>query len=112
MASASGVDLIISASSLPLLPGVADLARAGFCSGGSVRNRQHLGEKLQIDESLEESLASICLDSETSGGLLLAVSPDRVDSLKSDLKAAGVAEYAIIGEVNAASAIPTVHIRD
>lgn len=111
MASASGVDLVISATSLPLLPGVADLAKAGFCSGGSVRNRQHLGEKLRLDDHLEEFLASLCLDSETSGGLLLAVSPDKVDSLTSDLKAAGVAECAIIGEVMAASAIPTVHIR-
>ena len=90
---------------------MADLAKAGFCSGGSVRNRQHLGEKLRLDDHLEEFLASLCLDSETSGGLLLAVSPDKVDSLTSDLKAAGVAECAIIGEVMAASAIPTVHIR-
>jgi selenide,water dikinase len=111
MALASGVDLVISAGSLPLLPGVAELARSGFCSGGSVRNRQHLGEKLQVEDGLEESLVSLCLDSETSGGLLLAVNADQVDAVVADLKAAGVSEHAVIGEARAASATPTVHIR-
>ena len=111
MALASGVDLLILANALPLLPGVADLAKAGFCSGGSVRNRQHLGEKLQVEDGIEESLVSLCLDSETSGGLLLAVAEERVDALINDLAAAGVAEHAIIGEVRASSATPTVHIQ-
>ena len=111
MALASGVDLVISAGALPLLPGVADLAKAGFCSGGSVRNRQHLGEKLAVEDGIEDSLVSLCLDSETSGGLLLSVSANEVDALRASLKAANVSEYAVIGEVVAASPTPTVHIR-
>lgn len=111
MALASGVDLVISAGALPLLPGVADLAKAGFCSGGSVRNRQYLGEKLAVEDGIEDSLISLCLDSETSGGLLLSVSANEVDALRDSLKAANVSEYAVIGEVVAASPTPTVHIR-
>ena len=111
MALASGVDLVISAGALPLLPGVADLAKAGFCSGGSVRNGQHLGEKLAVEDGIAEFLVSLCLDSETSGGLLLSVSANEVDALRASLKAANVTEYAVIGEVVAASPTPTVHIR-
>lgn len=111
MALASGVDLVISAGALPLLPGVADLAKAGFCSGGSVRNRQYLGEKLAVEDGIEDSLISLCLDSETSGGLLLSVSANEVDALRASLEAANVSEYAVIGEVVAASPTPTVHIR-
>ncbi len=112
MAQASGVDLVINAAALPLLPGAADLAKAGFCSGGSVRNRDHLGEKLQIAEGVDDSLVSLCLDSETSGGLLLAVSPENVDSLRAALQDSGSLERAVIGEVRAASEIPTVRIHD
>lgn len=111
MALASGVDLVISAGALPLLPGVADLAKAGFCSGGSVRNRQYLGEKLAVEDGIEDSLISLCLDSETSGGLLLSVSANEVNALRASLEAANVSEYAVIGEVVAASPTPTVHIR-
>ncbi len=111
MALASGVDLVISAGALPLLPGVADLAKAGFCSGGSVRNRQYLGEKLAVEDGIEDSLISLCLDSETSGGLLLSVSANEVDALRARVEAANVSEYAVIGEVVAASPTPTVHIR-
>lgn len=111
MALASNVDIFFHASKLPLLPGVADLAKAGYCSGGSGRNRAHLGDRLSVEQGIEESLISLCLDSETSGGLLIAIPEDRVDRLLSDLQdSAGVATHVVIGEVKASTGTPRVSI--
>jgi len=78
---ASGAGVTISASRLPLLPGTRELAEAGHWSGGMKRNRRHIdavfGQGLRIDPSIPGYLVSLLAESETSGGLLFSVAPDR-----------------------------------
>jgi selenide,water dikinase len=85
MIEASGAGLAISASRLPLLPEALDLAVAGQWSGGMKRNRRHVdalfGPRLQIDPGVPPALASLLFESETSGGLLFSVAPDRADTV-------------------------------
>ena len=85
MIEASGAGLAISASCLPLLPQALDLAAAGKFSGGMGRNRRHvetlLGQRLQIAADVPPALASLLFESETSGGLLFSVAPDRADTV-------------------------------
>jgi selenide, water dikinase len=87
MIEASGAGLAISASRLPLLPQALDLAAAGKFSGGMGRNRRHvetlLGQRLQIAADVPPALASLLFESETSGGLLFSVAPDRADTVMS-----------------------------
>jgi selenide, water dikinase len=85
MIEASGAGLAISAGRLPLLPEALDLAAAGRWSGGMARNRRHVeavfGSRLQISPEVPSALASLLFESETSGGLLFSVSPDRADAV-------------------------------
>jgi len=85
MIEASGAGLAISASRLPLLPEALDLAAAGKFSGGMGRNRRHVealfGSRLQIVADVPLALASLLFESETSGGLLFSVAPDRADTV-------------------------------
>ncbi len=85
MIEASGAGLAISASRLPLLPQALDLAAAGKFSGGMGRNRRHVetlfGARLQIAADVPLALASLLFESETSGGLLFSVAPNRADTV-------------------------------
>ena len=81
MIDASGAGLAVSAARLPLLPEALDLAAAGKFSGGMGRNRRHvearLGPRLHTSPEVPGPLASLLFESETSGGLLFSVAPDR-----------------------------------
>jgi selenide,water dikinase len=85
MIAASGAGLAITASKLPLLPGALDLAAAGRFSGGMGRNRGYVetlfGQRLQVAAGVPPALASLLFESETSGGLLFSVTPDRADTV-------------------------------
>lgn len=101
MSVASRVLLEISASALPLLPGAAELAAQGLVSGGSKRNQSYLGARLDVAPDVDSDRLALTLDSETSGGLLLAISADEVDNLRQNLEKEGVSIQAIIGQVKA-----------
>jgi selenide, water dikinase len=81
MVEAAGAGVEISASRLPLLPGALALAEKGQFSGGMKRNRRHVeslfGSRLTIAPAIPPALVSIAFESETSGGLLFSVAPDR-----------------------------------
>jgi selenide,water dikinase len=90
-ASACGVE--IDASSLPVLPGVADLVDAGLIPGGSRRNLAFADTWTQWEAGVSELQRIVATDAQTSGGLLLAVSPDRCDQLVQQIHdGGGVAE--------------------
>jgi selenide,water dikinase len=85
MVKASRAGLALDASQLPVLPGTRELAEKGQWSGGMKRNRRHVdatfGADLTIDPSVPGYLASLLTESETSGGLLFSVAPDRAGSV-------------------------------
>lgn len=100
MAQRSKVGLKISASALPLLPGALDYAAQGFVPGGLVRNRQYILEKdgVVLPEGLSEEMTDLLFCPETSGGLLIAVPPDKAPLLQELLTQRGE-EHWVIGEV-------------
>jgi len=81
MVKASGAGIALAAARVPLLPGARELAEAGHWSGGMKRNRRHVdavfGRDLQIDPAVPAYLVSLLAESETSGGLLFSVAPER-----------------------------------
>ena len=102
MVEASGVGIALSAARLPLLAGARELAERGEFSGGMKRNRRHLdavlGSRLRIDPALSVGLAGLLTESETSGGLLFAVSRERAAEVVAAFAARGES-CAEIGEV-------------
>jgi len=104
LAAASGVAARIRAGAVPMLPQARALARAGAIAGGTARNFEFLQDKVAYDGSLDEETRLLLADAQTSGGLLMAVCPDRVDTLEAALRQRGVATVARIGELLAGPA--------
>lgn len=100
LAAASGAELLLSAGALPLLPGARELMQRGLASGGAGRTLAHLGTRLAVDAGVDPALQRLAADSETSGGLLLAVAPARAAALEDALARRGLPVQRV-GEVGA-----------
>ena len=76
MAGSAGVHIRMTADAVPILPGAWDMAREDRFPGGSRKNldwvRPHLAGRFSPDDVMLKLLA----DAVTSGGLLLALSPE------------------------------------
>jgi len=90
MAQASGAAIEIELSALPLLPGALDAAATGLVPAGAGKNRQSVATVLEIDEGADELRVDLCLDPQTSGGLLAAVTPEEAEALVRRLPGAAV----------------------
>src|SRR3989337_3977320 len=88
MATASNVALRLSAARMPLLPGALEYAWGGIITGGAARNRKHFQDKVTFSDEVTEEMRHILFDPQTSGGLLLAVAPDRAAEVKEGFAAA------------------------
>lgn len=98
MARNAGVSMVFWAAALPLLPGAADLA-AEFMPGGSVLNRQQTEPFCYVDDLVDQAVADLAFDAQTSGGLLFAVRPDQAEEALAAVVEAGDVSAAIVGEV-------------
>jgi selenide,water dikinase len=77
IARASQVTLHIHSSKVPLLSGTLEALKAGASPDGLKRNRAYL-ESLIEWRDVNDEIAAILCDPQTSGGLLVAVPQDRV----------------------------------
>ncbi|KEZ88234.1 segregation protein A [Lacrimispora celerecrescens] len=99
MAEGSGVTIEISVKDLPIQKEAISLAQMGLIPEGAYRNRSYTEEKLDFGET-EEYLRDIFCDPQTSGGLLISVSPEDAKNIMKDLKEAQMeTAYGIIGRV-------------
>jgi selenide, water dikinase len=98
MLTASKAAARLQAAAVPLLPGAADLAAAGFVSGGTRANTARISPFVHLDPAVPAELAVLLYDAQTSGGLLLAAPPGAAPALLADLRARDL-PAALIGEV-------------
>jgi selenide,water dikinase len=91
LAGASGVWARVDADAVPLLPGARELAAAGITTGGAARNRAFAQGLAEVSPAVPREVVELLLDPQTSGGLLLAVPPERAGALEDGLAARGVA---------------------
>ena len=96
MARGSGLTAEITAAP-PLLAGVEALARAGIRTGASTRNWASYGEAVDAPADLEDWRRDLLTDPQTSGGLLIAVAPDRAEAVLAQVRAAGFDAAAVVG---------------
>jgi selenide,water dikinase len=96
MAEASAVAAEIDLSALPLLPGALEAAATGLVPAGAGKNRISIPAVLEVEDGADELRVDLCLDPQTSGGLLAAVAPEHAEALVRRLPAA-----AVIGRVTA-----------
>jgi len=88
IARASGVTLLIETDTLPRLPGTASAFADGAEAGGAERNARFVEPWADWSAGVSDSARAIALDPQTSGGLLLAVSPRRSDEFQSSFPGA------------------------
>ena len=88
MALASGVSLAFAYERIPLLPRALELASTGLVPGGAYRNRDYLLPRVNLAVSLTPAQQALLFDPQTSGGLLIAVPPERLEKLLEELAVA------------------------
>jgi selenide,water dikinase len=98
MLRASEVGAAVHTADVPLLPDVRALAEQGLVPGGSGRNLEALGDFVRWDAALTRTERLIFCDAQTSGGLLMAVPPERVDPLLAELRQRGSQGW-LVGEI-------------
>jgi selenide,water dikinase len=91
MCEGSGLSAEVEFSKVPLLPEVHEYIEAKSTPGGTGRNYASYGHKLAPLSALEKAV--LC-DPQTSGGLLIAVSPDAEEKIIELLKSQGLNDFA------------------
>jgi len=105
---ASGAGAVVDFARLPLLPATLDLARRGFVTGASGRNFAGYGDDVTLPAADAAVVRDVLTDPQTSGGLLVACAPARVDAVLATFRAEGFDDAAVIGEIVAGPARVTV----
>src|SRR2546430_16274979 len=90
MRAASKPPARLDASAVPLLPGAAELAAAGFVSGGTRANTERMRGFAAVDPAVPAEIAVLLHDAQTSRGLLLAAPPAAAPALPDALRAQGL----------------------
>lgn len=98
MAHLGNVDFRIYFDRLNWLPGAYRYAELDIFPGGMSRNKEYFQRWIHFEDNVSEIERGLLFDPETSGGLLMAVSPDRTDLLYKSLSDSGET-VSIIGQV-------------
>jgi selenide,water dikinase len=98
MAKSSKVDLVIHHAKVPLMNHVDDLAAAGSVPKGARNNLEFCTKETTFSESVPEGKKLALSDPQTSGGLLIALSPKGLNKFDSIAKRNKM-PYWVIGEV-------------
>jgi selenide,water dikinase len=98
MARGSKLHLVLSAADVPLLARAAELAQQGFVTGASQRNWASYGEAVELPREFPDWRRALLTDPQTSGGLLVAVAPERAPAMLRTIQDAGHPAARIVGQ--------------
>lgn len=101
LARASGVAAAIRVADLPVLDGARELAGRGAVAGGTKRNLASAAAFTTFAPGVSDVDRVLVADAQTSGGLLMAVAPERATDLLAALRAEGTPAAAVVGEIAA-----------
>jgi selenide,water dikinase len=98
MCEGSGVGAELSVAAVPVLDGAREALARGSRPEGTMRNMRGFRGRVRLHVS-ESELTLLC-DAQTSGGLLIAIAPERADALGNAFREGGLF-YAKIGVMTA-----------
>jgi selenide,water dikinase len=104
MCRGSSLGAHIESARLPLLSGVLELAREGITTGASARNWQSYGNEVRLAPPIDAALRAILTDPQTSGGLLVACTPEAAASVLEIFNKGRFERAAVIGRFEGAGA--------
>ena len=93
------VGMVVHAGAVPVFPHARELLRMGMAPGGLGRNRDYRKHMIEVRLGVDELLYDILFDPQTSGGLIIAVAPDKASRMVERLHKVGLEQAAVIGEV-------------
>jgi selenide,water dikinase len=99
LARGAGMEARLDMASIPLLPGVRQLAESGYVTGASGRNWAGYGHDVSLAAQITAVQQMLLTDPQTSGGLLVACAPETVDEVLALFAREGFAHAAVIGEM-------------
>jgi selenide,water dikinase len=99
MAQASGVTLEIDSEEVPVLAGAYELAESGCIPGAAFRNLEFVEKDCLFEKDVDYSMKMLCLDAQTSGGLLMCVGEESSADVRKKLIDNGYSSTAIVGRV-------------
>jgi selenide, water dikinase len=108
LARGAGLNAQLEMDKIPLLPGVEQLAHAGFFTGASGRNWDAYGRDVDLD-GISDTQRVLLTDPQTSGGLLVSCDPGSVDAVLALFAREGFGDAAVIGRM--AAGAPRVSVR-
>ena len=100
----SSVSIEIDYPAVPVLPGVREYIDRDIVPGGTERNLASVEADVQWPEDFPETGRLLLADAQTSGGLLISVSPDLVGDLVAEIDRHGAPCAVTIGRVVAPAA--------
>lgn len=97
--AASAVSADLWFPQIPILSAAVAYVAAGMAPGGTHANWRFLQEWTTYDPALSKDQQLLLTDAQTSGGLLIAVAPERADALVAALQRENTPVAAIVGQV-------------
>ena len=111
LARGANLTVAIDWARVPLLSGVADLARAGHITGASGRNWAGYGGEVGLPAGFDPVHQALLTDPQTSGGLLVSCTPESMDEVLATFARHGFDQAAVVGEVLPQAAGPRLVVR-
>ena len=99
MVLGSGYGVRIQSGAVPVFSETLLYASMGLVPAGAYRNREFREKMVDFAPSVERNIQDVLFDPQTSGGLLISVDGTRAEDLLHALKAKGIHDAAIVGEV-------------
>ena len=103
MARGSGVNVEISADSVPVLEAAKEFITANVIPGGTLNNMEYVADVVTWSPEISRTLRTLLCDAQTSGGLLISVPAEHSEKATETLLAKGVKAAKIIGQVTGLS---------
>lgn len=110
MAVGSQTVIELSVSKIPIIETVLEMAGMGMVPVGSFENRKYCEKSVVVESEIDPIIMDILADAQTSGGLLIAVSEEKIENLQRKLADDNVPN-ADIGRVVAPSESGRILIR-
>ena len=104
MANASGVALKLEFEKIPFVAGARKYAEKGTFPGGAFDNKKHFESSVAFNNAIDEPNQMLLFDPQTSGGLLLGIPQEQLQSFLARAQEIGQAAWTI-GNVEAGTGI-------
>lgn len=108
MARGGGVTLEIEVEKVPLIEGALETMKGGLAPGGLFANSHYYRQFTRLTSRADGYAIELMSDPQTSGGLLIALPPDRLGAFEAAYAGAGGDGHWVIGKVVEAGEKPLV----